>query len=160
MWEIALGFVADFLSNTLPQLFKKREPSENKKYYDELRREIAEALSMYACCFYNPVDLADYKDHKLPPFYEEGSHRLRELASKLKAFAEIISKDKTDVPINVEEMHNAAGCLYGISNSFHTPYGTGRSFEDMNSVRQYEDELRVILNLKKWKYNDSIDGKH
>ena len=149
MWEVVLGFLTNLLSSFLPQLLEKREPSDNKKYFDELRREIAISLSMYACCFYNPVDLADYQDHKLPPFYSEGSHRLRELAAKLTAFAEMMSQEKNDIPISTEAMLNVAGCLFGISRSFHTPYGTGCSVEDMDCVRQYENELRAILGLKK-----------
>ena len=144
--EAVVDFFATIISGVLPGLIKK-EPSEQKKYYEEIRREIAEALSMYACCFRNPVDLAETRDHILPPLYAEGSHKIRELASKLKALAETMQQSKSDIPISAEKMTDAAGCLYGLSNSFHTPYGTGRCAEDRNAVNNFEKELRTILGL-------------
>ena len=148
MGEIILSLLADIFGGKISDLLKKREPSEHKKCYENIRRDVAEALAMYACCFHNPIDLADTPDHKLPPLWEDGSHKIRELASRLKALAEIMpNKKKTDVPISIEKMNDAAGCLYGISNSFHTPYGMGWTAEDRKVVEKYEDELREILVL-------------
>lgn len=146
MIEQCISLLGNLLSSLLPNLLKK-EPSEHKKCYNEIRKEVAEVLSMYACCFYNPVDLADTCDHKLPPFYEEGSYKIRALASRLKALAETMPCKKTDVPNSIDELKTAAGYLFGISNSFHTPYGRGSSYNDSECIREWENELRRILNL-------------
>ena len=81
MIKFILDIFANALSAIIPNLLKKKEPSEYKKSYEELRREISEALSMYACYFHNPIDLADTPDHKLPPLWQEGSYKIRFLAS-------------------------------------------------------------------------------
>ena len=152
MLEAFLGFITSLISSILPGLLKKKEASEHRKNYDEIRREVAEALSMYACCFYNPVDLADTQDHKLPSFYDEGSVRIRALAAKLKALAETLPTGKNDLPINADDMLDAARYLFGISNSFHTPYGMGSSSTDWQHLRGWEDELRRLLDLKSRNY--------
>ena len=126
---------------------KKHSVSESRQKYDALRCEIATALTMYACCFNNPIDLATTKNNEMPPEYVEGQKVLRSLGAQIRSLAETLPEKVKDLPISKSEMTDASGYLIGLSNSFITPYGYGSYQGDRDNARHYEKHLREILNL-------------
>lgn len=148
MIETLLGFLANIFSTLFSHFTSKHgEQSETRRRYEDLRREIAAALTMYARFFHNPIDIAQTEGHQLPQDCAEGSRKLRELASQLRALSETMPEKVKDMPITCNEMYEASKYLIGLSNSFTTPYGMARSAEERNGVREYEAELRKLLNI-------------
>ena len=128
---------------------KSEETKQFLEQYNAIRRNVAENLAMYACCYHHPVDLAKMPDHKMPPMHLEGSDVLRRLASRLSGLADSMSIDDLDVRISDEQLRKAAGCLYYISNSFQTPYATERSQEAHNCLMKNIENLKEVLELQK-----------
>ncbi len=58
--------------------------------YKDIKFRISCALSLYANCLSNPVDLARSHDI-LPAHYQNGKNEFRLLAAELRAFIEIVS---------------------------------------------------------------------
>ncbi len=146
--DAIIGFFSNILASLLPFLFKKKEPSEYDKQLEKLRFDIAAALTMYARCYHNPVDLAKQADHSLPPEYETASVELRKLGSTARALAEIIPEEENHLPISTADLLIISGNLIGLSNSMHTPYNCGASNEDRDVVGMREAEIRTLLRIE------------
>lgn len=99
MLEAILGAIPGFFE--MFQKISKKSPS--KQEYDSLRRMAAEALTMNACYYCNPVDIAQHGD-KLPEAYERGSTQLRELGAKFRSFAETLPERTHDIPLSKEQI--------------------------------------------------------
>ena len=110
-----------------------------RKKYEELRIEVAESLTMYANLYTNPIDIAKTD-------YAEASSKLRNLASKLKAFSETMPPRIRKVP-SKEAIDDASSCLIELSNSFTTPYNSNISDAERRNTYKYENDLRQILQL-------------
>ena len=148
MIEMLLGFLADIFSTLFSHFTSKHgEQSETRQRYEDLRREIAAALTMNSCYFHNPIDIAQTRDHRLPENYAEGSRQLRELASQLRALTETMPEKVKDMPITKMDMYEASKYLIGLSNSFTTPYGMAQTSEEYRAVREFEAEIRKLLNI-------------
>lgn len=146
--EVLLEFLSSLLNALIPHYASKHgKQSETRKMYEDIRRKIAAALTMNACYYYNPIDIAKTKDHRLPDDYSEGSHKLRELASELRALSETMPEKVRDMPISKKDMYESSRYLIGLSNSFTTPYDMERSAEEYRSVHNYENELRRLLKI-------------
>ena len=117
-----------------------------RKKYEELRIDISEALTMYANLYTNPIDIAKTENHQLPQNYAEASSKLRNLASKLKAFSETMPPKIRKVP-SKQALYDASGCLIGLSNSFTTPYNSNISDAERRNTYKYENDLRRLLQL-------------
>ena len=117
-----------------------------RKKYEELRIEIAESLTMYANLYTNPIDIAKTENHQLPQNYAEVSSKLRNLASKLKAFSETMPPKIRKVP-SKQALYDASECLIGLSNSFTTPYNSNISDAERRNTHKYENDLRRLLQL-------------
>ena len=117
-----------------------------RKKYEELRIEVAESLTMYANLYANPIDIAKTENHQLPQNYAEASSKLRNLASKLKAFSETMPPRIRKVP-SKKAIDDASSCLIGLSNSFTTPYNSNFSDAERRNTYKYENDLRQILQL-------------
>lgn len=141
--------LSSILLIVLPLVIKKREPSELEEKYAQLRLDVAKALTLYACYYKNPVDLARLPDQKLPPAYENARTELRKLASEASALAVILESDCKSPPFTKEEMTEVSNNLIGLSNSMNTPYNCGVSREDLDDAREYEARIRALLNIKK-----------
>lgn len=142
----------DIVMNLFSTLFpffadKLGEQSEWRKRYEDLRLEIAAALTMNACYYSNPVDIARTKDHCLPDDYAEGSKQLRELGAKISALAETMPKKVKDMPVSKQDLMKVSGELIGLSNSFTTPYNMGASEWHYDFVKRRESTIRKLLNL-------------
>lgn len=145
----AIGaIVSAAISIVVGYMKKKNEISEQ---YNKLRSDVSEALTMYCCYYLNPIDIAKTADHRLPDNYRQGSDRLRELAAKVEAFAETLPKNAKKLPFKTEDLHDVHSYLIGLSNSFSTPYGCDVSREELDAAREWENEIRVILNIHKFK---------
>lgn len=145
--EILIEFLANVLSSLLPAVFKKREPSELDKKYDQLRFEVAEALAMYACYYGNPIDLAKQADCKLPSAYEKASTELRRLGSTASAIA-AMSSPKKKKPIAKSEMLDVSGALIGLSNSMITPYNCDVPSIHFEMIHKWEATIRKNLKIE------------
>ena len=147
--EAIIGFFSNILSTILPFLFKKREPTEFDKQYEALRFDVAKALTMYACYYHNPVDLAQMPEHKLPQEYVTASDELRKLGSSASALAVTIPEKEKKPPITKADLDNVSGCLIGLSNSMTTPYNCGVSAHALDFVAEREAAIRKLLHIEK-----------
>ena len=148
MVDALLGFLTNILGTLFSHLTSKHgEHSEWRQRYDALRQEIAAALTMNACYYCNPVDIARMKNHQLPHDYAEGSKQLRELGAKVRALMETAPKKVKDMPISKQDLYEVSSNLIGLSNSFTTPYNSGVSEWHYNAIQKYESEIRKHLNL-------------
>lgn len=145
--DAIISFFSNILSAILPSLFKKREPTEFDKQYEALRFDVAKALTMYACYYHNPVDLAQMPEHKLPQEYVTASDELRKLGSTASALAVTIPEKK--FPITKDDLDNVSGCLIGLSNNMITPYNCGTSYEERAFATDREKEIRKLLHIEK-----------
>ena len=143
--DAIIGFFSNILASLLPFLFKKKEPSEYDKQLEKLRFDIAAALTMYARCYHNPVDLAKQADHSLPPEYETASVELRKLGSTARALAATVSRKEKRLAKRKSELMTVSRHLIRLSNSMCTPYNCGSSYEDRKWVKSCEAEIRELL---------------
>lgn len=143
--DAIIGFFSNILASLLPFLFKKKEPSEYDKQLEKLRFDIAAALTMYARCYHNPVELAKQADHSLPPEYETASVELRKLGSTARALAATISRKEKRLAKRKSELMTVSRHLIRLSNSMCTPYNCGSSYEDRKWVKSCEAEIRELL---------------
>lgn len=146
--EILVEFFSNILSVLLPNLFKKHEPSELDKKYEQLRFDVAQALTMYACYYGNPIDLAKQADCKLPSAYEKASTELRRLGATASAIA-AMSSPKKKKPITKSKMMDVSGALIGLSNSMTTPYNCDIPSVHFEIIHDCEDIIRKNLELEK-----------
>lgn len=142
-----LEFFANVLSTILPTVFKKREPSEAKKEYDQFRFDVAEALATYVCYYGNPIDLAKQPDHKLPPAYENASTELGKLGYRASAIA-ATSDPKKKKPIVKSEMIAVSEALIRLANSMTTPYNCGVSPVHSELIHKEEAIIRKYLQIE------------
>ena len=146
MWEKIVSLLLNFLSFITSRCDKRSTPSDYRKEFDQLRKEISAALTFYADCYSDPVDLAK-SPYMLPQKHKEGSDKLRELASKLRAFAETLPQKTKDIPASAQQIQDAADCLIGLSNSFTTPYNCGVTSEQLRNTRDFVQSVKEKLNL-------------
>ena len=143
--ELITGIV-EFLKTIISLIMSKDKTSEFSKNYDDLRFDIATALAMYAQYYHNPVDLARMPDQKLPPKYAEASEKIRVLASKTRALSQTLPDKEKNAEIK-SRLHDISACLFGLSNSFITPFNCGITTEHQRYVDEYEREIKKILKL-------------
>ncbi len=115
--------------------------------YKKLRGKVSKSLTMYACYYHNPVDIANH-DNKLPDDYKTASEELRMLASELRAFIETLSWCKLGIP-SKGELYDASAHLIGLSNSMMVPYNTHLDMGIDNS-RENENEVKRLLRIYKY----------
>lgn len=115
--------------------------------YKKLRGKVSKSLTMYACYYHNPVDIADH-DNKLPDDYKTASEELRMLASELRAFIETLSWCKWGIP-SKKDLYEASACLIGLSNSIPLPYN--RYYDRrLNNSMENENEVKRLLRIYKY----------
>ena len=148
MKETIISFIGSIINTLLSHLLGHEKPiSEAKKKYDTLRNDVAEALTMYANCLHQPLDIAKLPDGKLPEDYCEGSRKFRELGAKMDALAKTMPNNIKDVPIKQTEIIKASKCLIGLSNNFSAPYNCTDISPTLRNICEYEKELRNILDI-------------
>lgn len=95
--------------------------------YQDIRRRVAYALTMYACHYTNVTDETESYE-KRKQVHEE-SHDMRKTASELRAFCEMLPDGawlfKKQIPPK-KDLFDASAFMIGISNSF---FQTNRSKE-------------------------------
>lgn len=129
--------------NTVVKLaISTQNTTDHSVEYDALRKRIAKALSLYADRIYNPVDLSRTTDRKLPPYYDEASNALRELAAELKSVAETMDDG---YPITQAQMKDAAGYFFGLSNGLACNQDSSQHTVKDNS--SFEKHIREIFSL-------------
>lgn len=115
--------------------------------YKKLRGKVSRLLTMYACHYHNPVDIADH-NNKLPDDYKIASEELRMLASELRAFIETLSWLKPGIP-SKDDLYNASAHLIGLSNSMQVPYNTHFDRRIDDSIEN-ENEVKRLLKIYKY----------
>lgn len=145
IWETIISFVLNILSAIFPKFFNKREPSEFENQYKQFQFDAASALTMYACYYNNPVDLAKLPDNKLPPDYAAASTEFRKLGSTARALA--VTMDEKKTTISKSDLENVSHYFIGLSNSMTTPYNCGTSTEDILAAREWEAEIKKLLSI-------------
>ena len=106
----------------------------------------AEALTMNACYYCNPVDIAQHGDN-LPEAYERGSTQLRELGAKFRSFAETLPERTHDIPLCKEQIAQVGSNFIGLSNSFNTPYRCPCDWEGVLAAKEMEATIRSLLDI-------------
>lgn len=158
MWETILGAVSSVIPNVIADLMKsifhmfrkKREKSSLRQEYELLRRMAAEALTMNACYYCNPVDIAQH-GNSLPEAYRKGSNELRALGAKFKGFAETLPDGVCDIPLSKAQIAKVGNNFIGLSNSFNTPYQCPNDRGSVQSAREMEKVIRNLLGITKIK---------
>lgn len=115
--------------------------------YKKLRGKVSKSLTLYACYYHSPVDIAEHDD-KLPDDYKTASEELRMLASELRAFIETLSWFKLGIP-SKGDLYDASAHLIGLSNSMMVPYNNHFDRRLDNTI---ENENRVKRLLRIYKY--------
>ena len=116
--------------------------------YKKLRAKVSMALTMYACYYHNPVDIAEHND-TLPEGYKDASEKLRALASELRAFIETLSWCKLGIPLK-SALYDASAYLMGLSNGMQHPYRC----KDSNTIRnntEHELQIKALLHIYSYK---------
>ena len=145
IWATIIDFLVSILSAIFPKLFGKRESSKFEKQYQQFQFDAAAALTMYACYYSNPVDLAKLPDKKLPPDYATASTELRKLGSTARALA--ATMDETKTTISKSDLENVSHYFIGLSNSMSTPYNCCASTEELRAVREWQSEIKKHLDI-------------
>ena len=143
---IASCILSGVISYIVSVLVAKKWIPVYREKYEELRIAVSEALNLYASLYNNPVDIARVPEQQLPPDYREASLKLRELASKMQAFSEVIPAEKRKIPTK-RELREASSCLLGLAHSLTTPYNSVVSDSVLKPTREYERRLRQLLHL-------------
>ena len=118
----------------------------NSKYriqYDELRYKTAEALTMYANCLRNPINIDQYN---LSDNHQAGSYEFRRLASGFDALSKVLPQKVKVLPIGKDQLKNVSQYLMGLSNSFS--YSSSESYEYRKEIREWLKEVRTILDIR------------
>lgn len=135
------------LTSVLPTALNTQHFSvEFDNKYNQLRTDVATALTMYACYYHNPVDLAEQADHRLPQNYETASVALRALGSTASALAAIIPEKKR-FQARKADLIDVSGYLIGLSNSMQTPYNCSMSTEEKQAIRDWEAKTKKALKI-------------
>lgn len=146
--EAIINFFSNILSALFSSLFKTREPTEFDKQYEKLRFEIVKALTMYSCNYYNPVDLAQMPEGKLPQEYVVASDELRKLGATANALGATMPAKKKKLPITKDALSEVSSYLIGLSNSMTTPYNCGVSSQMLQAVQEWESEIKRLLSIE------------
>lgn len=140
-------FLPDFLNTLfgwiLSLLGRSKIKAEHQTHYEELRYKTAEALTMYANCLSNPINI---EVSCLPDSYKEGSNELRRIASGFDALSKVLPKNAKGIPVNKEQLKDVSRYLIGLSNSFS--YVPIESHTRRKEVREWEQEVRTILDIQ------------
>ena len=152
MWKAILGSIPSIIIDLVKFIFqmgkKKSEKPPLRQEYESLRRMAAEALTMNACYYCNPVDIAQY-GNRLPEAYKKGSEALRELGARFRGFAETLPERTHDIPLSEEQIAQVGSNFIGLSNSFNTPYRCPCDREDVLVAKEMEATIRSLLDIPK-----------
>ena len=140
------GFIIDLVKFIFQMGKKKSEKSPSRQEYESLRRMAAEALTMNARYYCNPVDIAQHGD-KLPEAYERGSMQLRKLGARFRGFAETLPERTHDIPLSKEQIAQVGSNFIGLSNSFNTPYRCPCDWEGVLAAKEMEATIRSLLDI-------------
>jgi len=113
--------------------------------YKKIRGKVSYMLTVYACYYSNPVDIAE-TDNKLPDDYENAAKELRKSAAELRAFIETLSWLKIGIP-KKEVIYDATANLIGISNGLQTPYKVKDFSRMADHNRQNADTIKNLLKI-------------
>lgn len=110
--------------------------------YKKLKSKVSKTLILYACYYSNPIPLGD----SMREVYSKASDEIRELASEVSAFAEVIPFIHWGIP-KAKNIIEAGKCLIGISNRFfyNSDAGFDRHLDENDKARK---EIKKLLKLK------------
>lgn len=113
--------------------------------YKKLKQKAAFALTYYAKYYCNVIDSAS-ENNELIDKYNSVSVKLRDLASELRAFVEILSWLKVGIP-SKEKIYKASSNLIGLSNSMFCPHNTNNSVERNLENENRANKIRELLGI-------------
>lgn len=140
------GVIIDLVKFIFQMGKKKSEKSPSRQEYESLRRMAAEALTMNARYYCNPVDIAQY-GNRLPKAYKKGSEALRELGARFRGFAETLPDEVRDLPLSKAQIAEVGSEFIGLSNSFNTPYLCPEDRCSVQAAREMEATIRSLLDI-------------
>ncbi|MGI6192861.1 MAG: hypothetical protein ACOYI3_04790 [Christensenellales bacterium] len=130
------------------------------KRYMQLKYDISYLLCMYAYIYMNPEDPAKHSNG-LPESYIKVQNELREMASKLRAFIELMPHFHPGIPCS-KDIHDASDELIGLSNgltlSYDTPSETNVMEEHIKLNKTAAYEIRRLLRI--YPVNTNHQKKH
>lgn len=113
--------------------------------YKKLKQRISYALTYYANVYCNVIDPA-IKDQDLILRYNTTSDKLRDLASELRAFSEILSWLRVGIP-SKKKIYKASCSLMGLSNSLFCPKNSDNTYERIDSNENRAKKIRNLLGI-------------
>ena len=113
--------------------------------YKKIRAKVSYMLTIYACYYSNPIDIAD-TNGKLPDDYECASKELRKTAAELRALIETLSWCKIGIP-KKQIIYVASANLIGISNGMQTPYNVKDSSTMAEHNQENVDTAKKLLKI-------------
>ena len=110
--------------------------------YKKLKSKVSKELIVSSMYYANPIIHSDGMEKE----YTEASNKMRELASEVAAFAEIVPCVHLGIP-NSKNIVEAGKHLMGLSNSFFiSNYNVAETHMDQNAV--LENKVKKLLNLR------------
>lgn len=133
-WEMVSTVVAGVLVFVVCEWLKEVWLSPLQEY-KKLKAKVSKMLIVHAQYYANPITI----DHKMNDEYSKASSEMRELASEVSAFAEVIPSIHLGIP-DAKSIVEAGTYLIGLSNGFYV--GT----EDTASIHSKQNtETREII---------------
>lgn len=140
-WTVVCGVIVFLLCE-----YAKNTWFESLQKYRQMRETISYLLCMHANKYTNPLDLAEH-NNTLPEEYAIASNDFREIASKLRAFIEVLPRIHIGIP-NKNSLYEASVQLIGLSNCFTLPYGyTNRPSYKLQDNEEFADRVRSLLGI-------------
>lgn len=110
--------------------------------YKKLKSKVSRELIASAMYYANPITHSD----GMAKEYTEASDKMRELASEVTAFAEIVPCVHLGIP-NAKNIVEAGKNLIGLSNSFFiSNYNVAETHMDQNAA--LENKVKRLLNIR------------
>ena len=140
-WEMASTIIAGVLVFVVCEWLKEVWLSPLQEY-KKLKAKVSKMLIVHAQYYSNPITI----DHKMNEEYSKASSEIRELASEVSAFAEIIPYIHWGIP-DAKNIVEAGRCLIGLSNGFHIR-NEESAFTQSNQNAETRNKIKELLKLR------------
>ena len=138
-WEMLATIVAGVVVFVVCEWLKEVWLSPLQEY-TKLKAKVSKLLIVHAQYYANPIEAS----HDMSSEYKSASCELRELASEVSAFAELIPVIHLGIP-KATEIVEAGRCLIGLSNNF---FVTGVESAHEKAMRNCDTRTKIKQIMK------------
>lgn len=140
-WEMVSTIIAGVLVFVVCEWLKEVWLSPLQEY-KKLKEKVSKMLIVHAQYYSNPITI----DHQMEKEYSKASGEMRELASEVSAFAEVIPCIHLGIP-DAKNIVEAGRCLIGLSNGFYVgSTDTASVHSKQNS--ETRNKIKELLKLR------------